>query len=132
MDYPEHYESDVLSFFDDRPDALALYRVLAAGLARIAPEGRVKVQKSQISFYDGGLFAMASLPKRKRDPGLVVTFGLGRREPSPRVGVAVEPCPGRWTHHVSVTRDEELDGELLGWLREAWDFNQSKGRRGSP
>ena len=75
---------------------------------------------------------MASLPKRKRDPGLVVTFGLGRREPSPRVGVAVEPCPGRWTHHVSVTRDEELDGVLLVCLREAWDFNQSKGRSGSP
>ena len=47
MDYPEHYESDVLSFFDGRPDALALYRVLAAGLARIAPEGRVKVQRSE-------------------------------------------------------------------------------------
>ena len=91
MDYPEHYESDVLSFFDGRPDALALYRVLAAGLARIAPEGRVKVQKSQISFYDGGLFAMASLPKRKGDPGLVVSFGLGRREPSPRIG-APFPC----------------------------------------
>ena len=58
MDYPEHYESDVLFFFDGRPDALALYRVLAAGLARIAPEGRVKVQKSQISFYDGGLYLM--------------------------------------------------------------------------
>ena len=131
MDYPEHYESDVLSFFDGRPDALALYRVLAAGLARIAPEGRVKVQKSQISFYDGGLFAMASLPKRKGDPGLVVSFGLGRRERSPRIAVAVEPYPGRWTHHVAVTAEEELDAELLGWLREAWDFSRTKGRRGS-
>ena len=102
MDYPEHYESDVLSFFDGRPDALALYRVLAAGLARIAPEGRVKVQKSQISFYDGGLFAMASLPKRKGDPGLVVSFGL--------------------------TREADLDGELLGWLEEARGFCRAKGR----
>ena len=102
MDYPEHYESDVLSFFDGRPDALALYRVLAAGLARIAPEGRVKVQKSQISFYDGGLFAMASLPKR--------------------------PYPGRWTHHAALTREADLDGELLGWLEEARGFCRAKGR----
>lgn len=128
MDYPEHYESDVLFFFDGRPDALALYQALAERLARIAPEGSVKVQKSQISFYDGGLFAMASLPKRKRDRGLVVSFGLGRREPSPRVGVAVEPYPGRWTHHVTITQEAELDSELLGWLGEARDFCRAKGR----
>lgn len=128
MKIPEHYESDVLFFFDGRPDALALYQALAEGLDRIAAEASVKVQKSQISFYDGGLFAMASLPKRKRDPGLVVSFGLGRREPSPRIAVAVEPYPGRWTHHVPVTGEEQLDGELLGWLREARDFCRAKGR----
>lgn len=133
MNVPEHYESDVLFFFDGRPDALALYQALAERLGRIAPEASVKVQKSQISFYDGGLFAMASLPRRKQDPGLVVSFGLGRREPSPRVSVAVEPYPGRWTHHVAVTGEDELDGQLLGWLREARDFCRQKGRgRGKP
>ncbi len=128
MKVPEHYESDVLFFFDNRPDALALYQALEKGLEQITPEASVKVQKSQISFYDGGLFAMASLPRRKRDPGLVVSFGLGRREPSPRISVAVEPYPGRWTHHVLVTGEDEIDGELLGWLREARDFCRMKGR----
>lgn len=132
MNLPEHYESDVLFFFDGKPEALALFQGLCQKLDAAFPEASVRVQKSQISFYGTHLFAMASLPKRKKDPGLVVTFGVGRREPSPRIGVAVEPYPGRWTHHVTVTRDEELDGELLGWLREAWDFNQAKGRRGSP
>ena len=127
MKVPEHYESDVLFFFDGRPDALALYQTLAEGLERVAPEASVKVQKSQISFYDGGLFAMASLPKRKRDPGLMVSFGLGRRESSPRISVAVEPYPGRWTHHVLVTGEDQLDGELLSWLREARDFCRAKG-----
>lgn len=129
MEHPEHYESDLLVFFDGRPEALALYRALAERVEAAFPGAAVKVQKSQISFYGEGLFAMASLPRRKRDPGLVVSFGLGRREPSPRVGVAVEPYPGRWTHHVTVTRADELDGQLLGWLREAWDFCAAK-RRG--
>lgn len=132
MNLPEHYENDVLFFFDGKPEALALYQGLCQKLDAAFPEVSVKVQKSQISFYGTHLFAMASLPKRKKDPGIVVTFGLGRREPLPRIGVAAEPYPGRWTHHVTVTRDEELDGELLGWLREAWDFNQAKGRRGGP
>ena len=30
MKVPEHYESDVLFFFDGRPDALALYQGLEA------------------------------------------------------------------------------------------------------
>lgn len=132
MKIPEFYEADLLAFFDGRPDGLALYQRLFQMLDAAFPEASAKVQKSQISFYGTHLFAMASLPKRKKDPGIVVTFGLGRREPSPRIGVAAEPYPGRWTHHVTVTRDEELDGELLGWLREAWDFNQAKGRRGGP
>lgn len=128
MNIPEHYENDVLFFFDGRPDALILYRALEKGLERVAPEASVKVQKSQISFYDRGLFAMASLPRRKGEPGLVVSFGLGRREPSPRVGVAVEPYPGRWTHHVTVTGEDQVDGQLLGWLQEARDFCAAKGR----
>lgn len=132
MNLPEHYENDVLFFFEGKPEALALYRALAAGIDAAFPEARVKVQKSQVSFYGSHLFAMASLPKRRKDPGLVVTFGLGRREPSPRVGAAAGPYPGRWTHHVTVTRDGEIDAQLLGWLREAWDFSQAKGRRGSP
>ena len=128
MNVPEHYDSDILFFFDGRPEQLALYLALFQVLEAAFPDASVKVQKSQISFYGPRLFAMASLPKRKKDPGLVVSFGLGRREPSPRVGAAVEPYPNRWTHHVTVTGAEEIDGQLLGWLGEAWAFSRDKGR----
>ena len=127
MNVPEHYESDVLFFFDGRPEALSLYQALAAQIDAF-PEVSVKVQKSQISFYGARLFAMASLPRRKKDPGIVITFGLGRREPSPRIGVAVEPYPNRWTHHVAVASGGEIDGELLGWLREALGIQPGKGK----
>lgn len=126
MKTPEHYPSDVLFFFDGRPDGLALYQALFQLLDAAFPGASVKVQKSQISFYGRRLFAMASLPRRKRDTGLVVSFGLGRREPSPRVFAAAEPYPGRWTHHVAITDAAQLDGELLGWLREAWAFSETK------
>ena len=39
-----------------------------------------------------------------------------------------EHYPNRWTHHVAVAAEEEVDGELPGWLREAWDFCEMKGR----
>lgn len=129
MKLPEHYETDLLFFFDGRPDGLALYRELWEALDGLFPQASVRVQKSQISFYGSGLFAMASLPRRKRDAGIVVSFGLGRRLGSPRVAAAAEPYPGRWTHHVPVARAEELDGELLGWLEEAWAFCEAKRER---
>ena len=130
MTTPEHYESDVLFFFDGKPIELALYQALERAMAARFPEASVKVQKSQISFYHRHLFAAASLPLRRRKEWprecLLVTFGLSRRLPSPRIAVAVEPYPNRWTHHVVVAREEEIDGELLDWLAEAYDFAAAK------
>ena len=59
-------------------------------------------------------------------PAQLATLGLGRRVEHPRILQAVEPYPGRWTHHVLVTEADQIDEELMGWLREAWDFAESK------
>ena len=130
MEFPAHYQQDVLFFFDGRPAELALFQSLVRAMEAALPPARVKVQKSQISFYNPRLFAAASLPlRRKKDwprECLMVTVGLSRRLESPRVAVAVEPYPNRWTHHVLVTREEEIDGELLTWLAEAYQFAQAK------
>ena len=42
---------------------------------------------------------------------------------------AVEPYPGRWTHHVMLNRPEDLDGAVRAWLAEAYDFSQAKRRK---
>ena len=135
MKTPEHYESDLLFYFDGRPVELSLYRRLFAAMASAFPDASVKVQKRQISFYCPKLFAVASIPvRRKKDwprECLLVTFGLERQLPSPRIAVAVEPYPNRWTHHMIVFEAEQLDDELIGWLREAYDFAQTKERRSS-
>lgn len=127
---PEHYLSDVLFFFDGRPVELSLYQALFARMEAAFPEASVRVQKTQISFYNRRLFAAASLPiRRRRDwpkECVVVTIGLPYRLASPRAAVAVEPYPNRWTHHVPVSRAEQIDGELLGWLREAYGFALAK------
>ena len=130
MNQPEYYQGDVLAFFDGKPEELALYQALFRRMDGAFPEGSVKVQKSQISFYGRHLFGAASLPVRRKknwpEHCIVVTIGLSYRLVSPRVAVAVEPYPNRWTHHVLVSREDEIDGELLGWLREAYEFSQSK------
>lgn len=130
MRKPDYYETDVLAFFAGRPWALPLYEALFSQMEELFPEAAVKVQKSQISFYGRHLFAAVSLPLRRKktwpEECLVVTFGLGSRVEDPRIAVAVEPYPRRWTHHVLLSQPEEVDGQLLDWLREAYVFSQCK------
>ena len=130
MRKPDYYETDVLAFFAGRPWALPMYEALFSQMEELFPEAAVKVQKSQISFYGRHLFAAVSLPLRRKktwpEECLVVTFGLGSRVEDPRIAVAVEPYPRRWTHHVLLSRPEEVDGQLLDWLRVAYVFSQCK------
>ena len=130
MNVSEHYFADVLAFFNGRTQELALCEALFRRLDGLFPEGTVRVQKSQISFYGRHLFGAASLPVRRKknwpEHCLVVTLGLGRRLDSPRVAVAVEPYPGRWTHHLLLTEENQIDAELLEWFQEAWNFAESK------
>lgn len=130
MNISEHYPSDLLFFFDGKPLELSLYEALFQRMDANFSDASVKVQKSQISFYNKHLFAAASLPVRRKkgwpEHCILVTIGLSYRLSSPRVAVAVEPYPNRWTHHILVSREEQIDQELLGWLRKAYDFSQSK------
>lgn len=133
MNLPERYQEDILFYFDGKPRELALYQALFHRLEAAFPGASAQVQKSQISFYGRHLFAAVSLPlRRKKDwpeNSILVTFGLSYQKQSPRIAVATEPYPNRWTHHVPVSASGQIDGELLDWLREAWQFSESKGGR---
>ncbi len=76
------------------------------------------------------MFAMVSLPWRrvKGRPAeyLLVSFGLGYRKESTRIDQATEPYPNRWTHHVLISSAAEIDEELMGWIKEAYDFSAGK------
>ena len=123
-------ELDELLFFNQYPQLQPLYKALREELLCRHPDVKVRVSKTQLSFYNRHLFAMVALPlRRKKDwpkVFLQLSFGLEYRLESPRIAVAVEPYPNRWTHHVLLTSPEQLDEELFGWLEEAYDFAQRK------
>lgn len=128
---PEAISLDALMFFDRKPGALALYEALAARLLALYPDTMIRVGKTQISFYDGHMYACASLtpvlPKAQRpDPFLTVSFGGREALDSPRA-IAVPVGPGRFTHHVIVGSAEEIDGELMLWLETAHRLAARKG-----
>ena len=124
---PDFTNIDAMQFFDRRPRELTLYQDCEHKVLDICPDTHIRVQKTQITFANRHGFAFVSLPRRKvKEPTIVVSFGLSYRVESPRIWVATEPYPNRWTHHVLVSDEAQLDDELLGWIKEAAAFAATK------
>lgn len=124
-------DQNTLFFFNEKPAAIPLYEAFEARLLSELEEVKIVPQKSQITLKNRRVFgAVSFLPARKAkdrpDPYITITLGLNRREGSPRVDQASEPYPGRWTHHLVIGSAEEIDEELMAWVREAYDFAAAK------
>lgn len=121
---------DEMLLFNKTQSVFPLYLLLRDKLRGIYPEMEIKVGTSMVSFRNKHVFAMASPPWRKHSGWpceyLLVSFGLPYKKESPRIVEAVEPYPKRWTHHVIVVAEDELDDELMTWLDEAYQFAQVK------
>ena len=91
----------------------------------IDPFGAVALQvtKSQIAFRRRKAFAWVWIPGkylRGKTAPLVLTLSFRIRDSSPRWKEIVEPSPGRFTHHLELYSADDIDGEVLDWLRNAW------------
>lgn len=124
-------DADALMFFDQHMDILPLYQAFEELLFDSFPVVNKRVQKTQITFSNRHVFACVSFARVKRKAELpegymVVTLGLPYPLESERIAVKTEPRPGRWTHHIVVSRRDELDEELFSWVREAYAFADAK------
>ncbi len=123
--------TDVFFFFNNDRNALWLYEVFEQKVLSEIADVKISVKKTQISFSNKYNFAFVSLlPVRKtRDRPksyIVVSFGLDYRVDSPRIDVATEPYPNRWTHHVLISEPEEINEELMAWVKKASIFSANK------
>ena len=119
--------TDELLFFNPMPQLLPIYEELKTRLEARYPEMTLRVTKTQISFRSRYVFAMVSLPyRRKKDwprEYLMISFGLDHRMDSTRIVEAVEAYPSRWTHHVLAVSRKDIDERLMNWLDEAYNFS---------
>ena len=124
-------KQDVLLFFSNHTTAYPLYCMFETKLFKRFPKTVMRVQKSQITFSNRHVFACVSFARVKKkselpNPFIVVTLGLPTPIESGRIAVKTEPYPGRWTHHIVLGTQQELDDELFLWLKEAYVFAESK------
>ena len=123
--------SDILVFFGAHMDALDMYKKLEEQILAGILDVKIKAAKTQITFANKRGFAFVSFNPCRRAAQrpkvwMTISFGLGYRKESPRIDVATEAYPGRWTHHVMVGSVEEIDEELMNWIKEAAEFSAQK------
>ena len=121
----------VLQFFDKQPEALPLYEKFKKRVEELVPDVEIKVQKTQISFYNRHMFSCVSFARvrKKKDcpkSYIVVTFGLDHKEESSRIDIVSEPYPHRWTHHILISEISEIDEEFMNWIKADADFSGRK------
>jgi len=119
-------EVDELFFFDGKREEYALYRAFLEGLRQRSMDFSVTVHKTQISLRRGLVFACVSmarvLPKARRpEKFITVSLGAGRPFTGERIA-AVEIRPDRWTNHVVVGSEADMDGAFWALTEEAYRF----------
>jgi hypothetical protein len=51
----------------------------------------------------------------------VLSLAFSQRDTSPRWKQIVEPAPGRFMHHLEIYAQSDIDNEVRGWIRTAWE-----------
>ncbi len=109
--------------FAGRPVALAVLDRVRSVLTDLGPV-EVRTTRSQVAFRRRRGFAYLWRPGQYLHGDVaevVLTFALGRRDPSPRIKEVVHPNPRHWVHHLEVAGPDDIDDEVVAWLREAAD-----------
>jgi len=121
-------DADVLLFFSGHEASLPLYEKLYGLIAEIEPDVRLKVSQTQIGFYNKRLFACVSFlrVRKPKDAFITLTFGFAHALESARIDAVSEPYPNRFTHHIMIENEAQIDAELLGFIKEAAAFSASK------
>ena len=119
------WEAEV--FFQGFPRERMLYGKFAALLERLVPDARLNVRRTQLSFFLNTMFlAVWLLPRKNKKPRIIVALSLGRAVESDRVMASSRVSTSRWTVHIPLESEENLDKEMEGWILEAAE--KAKGR----
>jgi len=97
-----------------KADLRPLYDAVISAVREFGDDVEVSPKKANVSLRRSKQFALVEPASAKR---LQLGINLKGTAPTDRLKSATGMC----THKVSVTTVDEVDGELLGWLRQAYD-----------
>lgn len=123
---PMQMETKIISFFSTMPEVIPLYARIEEKILHEFENVSIEVKKTQITFLSKRGFVYIWLPFRKMknrpEYYLILSIGLDKRIESSRIVQSLETYKNRWMHHLVIEKPEEINDELMGWIREAYQF----------
>jgi hypothetical protein len=109
-------------FFAGSAAGLAIFEAVHRMVTAFG-EVDVRVTKSQIALRRRRAFAYVWRPGQyvSSDVPAVLSIPLSRKLRSDRFKEIAHPSPKVWMHHLEVGSAVDLDDEVRGWLRSAFD-----------
>jgi hypothetical protein len=102
----------------DKSALRAIYSRLAKAIVALGPDARPDPRQTYVSFVRQRQFAIVRASTKSRvDVGLVLPGAAETDRLQPARSFGSE----RITHRVALTSPDDVDGELLGWLRAAYE-----------
>ena len=110
------------ALFGNSPEGLQLCHVVRSAILGAVPAVE-RTTTSQVAFRNRRGFAYVWNPRQhlKTDVPAVLSIALPRRLESVRFKEVVHPSPGVWMHHLELLTADDVDSEVTGWLREAFE-----------
>jgi hypothetical protein len=108
-------------YFNGNDESRRLFDCLRELIETLGPV-EILVRQSQVAFRRDIAFAYAWMPGKYlhgRGAPLVLTIGFRHRDTSPPWKKVVEAAPGRFTHHMEIHSQNDIDEQVCGWLQEA-------------
>ena len=111
----EYTELDHLK--DKDPAVIAMYQKLITELQKF---GSLKIEPKKTSIHLGNRFGFAGVYTRKDYINLEVH--LDRKLTSKRVAKVEQASKNRFHHTIKLSSGKDIDKELLGWLKDAYEL----------
>lgn len=104
-------------FANGAPEVAATYRAILAAAKKLGP---VREEPKKTSIHLVRKTAFAGIATRRT--ALILTLKAAADIPSARIAKREQVSANRWHHEVRLERPEEVDAELVGWLRQAYEL----------
>lgn len=111
--------AQVDAFFAGKPEEWALFDALSRAVLARYPDTRLRVMKTCVAFDDPKPFLYVSFPPRKGLRGLFATISLREQTAHPRFYMVVPVSAGRYTVHLHIGHEAQIDDELLKLIARA-------------
>ena len=99
------------------PVVTTIYEKLIKELQKF---GTLKIEPKKTSIHLGNRFGFAGVYTRKDYMNLEIH--LRNKLTNNRVSKVEQASPNRFHHTIKISTPKEVDKELLGWLKEAYDL----------